>query len=115
MRNLEYAMQRVDALARRLVHPAERLRNLCQHLAHLAVRLAGATAQHLNEIRRRVELARARLDNLGHDAVLARGYSLTLNLSGEIVRDASQVAENERIVTTLSKGKLESQVLKKSR
>ena len=47
--------------------------------------------------------------------MLARGYSLTLNMNGEIVRDASQVTEGERIVTTLAKGKLESQVLKKLR
>jgi exodeoxyribonuclease VII large subunit len=112
-RRIGYAMQTVDALAKRLVHPAERLRNLCQHLAHLAVRLAGATAQHLNEIRRRVDIARARLDSLGHDAVLARGYSLTLTMKNEVVRDASRVAEGERIVTTLAKGKLESLVVKK--
>src|SRR5258706_1504632 len=112
-RRLEYAMQNVDALARRLVHPAERLRSLCQHLAHLAVRLAGATGQHLTDIRARLDIARARLAGLGHDAVLARGYSLTLTLNGEIVRSDAQVAEGERIVTTLAKGKLESQILKK--
>ena len=113
-RKLEYAMQTVDALARRLVHPAERLRTSRQHLAHLAARLAAATTQHLNEIRRRLDIARAQLESLGHDAVLARGYSLTLNMNDEIVRDASTVAEGERILTTLAKGKLESQVLKKT-
>jgi len=115
LRRIEYAMQGVDALARRLVHPAERLRNSRQHLAHLAARLAAATAQHLSEFRRRIDIARAQLESLGHDAVLARGYSLTLNMKQEVVRDASQVAEGERIVTTLAKGQLESQVLKKLR
>ena len=114
-RTLEYAMQAVDALARRLVHPAERLRASSQHLAHLAARLAAATAQHIHEFRRRMDVASARLDSLGHDAVLARGYSLTLNMNDEIVRDASKVAEGDRIVTTLAKGKLESQILKKLR
>ncbi|MEO8145905.1 MAG: exodeoxyribonuclease VII large subunit, partial [Betaproteobacteria bacterium] len=61
-RTIEYAMQAVDALARRLVHPAERLRNSRQHLAHLAARLAAATAQHLNEFRRRTDVACARLE-----------------------------------------------------
>jgi len=114
-RRIENAMQTVDALARRLVHPAERLRSSRQHLEHLAVRLAAATAQHLNEFRRRLDIARAQLESLGHDAVLARGYSLTLNLNGEILRDDAQVKQGERIVTTLAKGKLESQVLKKLR
>ena len=112
-RRIEYAMQTVDALARRLVHPAERLRASRQHLAHLAVRLASATAQHLNEIRRRLEIALARLDSLGHDAVLARGYSLTLNARREILRDASVVAVGERIFTALAHGEIESEVKKK--
>jgi len=112
-RTIEYAMQAVDALARRLVHPAERLHASRQHLAHLAVRLGAATAQHMNEIRRRLDIARARLKSLGHDAVLARGYSLTLNMNGEIVRHASAVADGEHIVTNLARGRLESQVLKK--
>jgi exodeoxyribonuclease VII large subunit len=114
-RSIENAMQTVDALARRLVHPAARLRDLLQNLQHLGKRLSSATAQHLNEIRRRVDVARAQLQSLGHDAVLARGYSLTLNMKEEIVRDISQVTEGERIVTTVATGKLESQVLKKHR
>jgi len=109
-RRIEYAMQAVDALSRRLLHPAERLRSARQQLVHLATRLAAAAAQHLNEVRRRLDIARARLETLGHDAVLARGYSLTLNARGEILRDASAVALGERIVTTLAKGEIESEV-----
>ncbi|HTP63140.1 MAG TPA: exodeoxyribonuclease VII large subunit [Burkholderiales bacterium] len=112
-RRIEYAMQMVDALARRLVHPAERLRASSQHLAHLAVRLSSAAGQHLNEARRRVDVALARLENLGHDAVLARGYSLTLNARREILRDASAVAVGERIVTALARGEIESEVRKR--
>jgi exodeoxyribonuclease VII large subunit len=114
-RRLEYAMQTVDALARRLVHPAERLRNSRQNLAHFAARLSTAMKHRFAQIRARMEQLEARLSGLDHLAVLARGYSLTLNLNGEIVRDAAQVADGERIVTTLAKGKLESQVLKKLR
>src|SRR5258706_1941974 len=112
-RRLEYAMQNVDALARRLVHPAERLRNLCQDLAHLAARLAASTARHFDEFLRRLDVASARLESLGHDAVLARGYSVTLNARNEVLRDATAVAAGERIVTRLAKGDFESQVLKK--
>ena len=113
IRKVEYAMQAVDALSRRLVHPAGRLRSLRQHLAHLAARLAAATAQQLGEIRRRLDIARAQLESLGHDAVLARGYSLTLNSRRQILRDASAVTMGERIVTTLARGEIESEVKKK--
>ena len=112
-RKIEYAMQAVDALSRRLVHPAGRLHSLRQHLAHLAARLAAATAQQLGEIRRRLDIARAQLESLGHDAVLARGYSLTLNSRRQILRDASAVTLGERIVTTLARGEIESEVKKK--
>ncbi len=112
-RRLEYAMQAVDVLARRLVHPAERLRNSRQHLLHLAARLAASTARHFDEFLRRLDVASARLESLGHDAVLARGYSVTLNARNEVLRDATAVAAGERIVTRLAKGEFESQVLKK--
>src|SRR3954466_16014077 len=39
-RQIEYAMQAVDALGRRLLHPAARLRASRQELGHLAARLA---------------------------------------------------------------------------
>ncbi len=108
-------MQRVDALARRLVHPAERLRASRQHLSHLGARLSSAMKHQLAQIRAQIENIETRLAGLDHLTVLARGYSLTLNMNDEIVRDAAKVAEGERIVTTLAKGKLESQVLKKLR
>ena len=115
LRRIEYAMQTVDALARRLVHPAERLRTSRQNLAHLAARLSSAMKHEFSRFRSLMERHEAVLAGLDHQTVLARGYSLTLNLSGEVVRDDAQVKEGERIVTTLAKGKLESQVLKKLR
>lgn len=114
-RRIETAMQTVDALARRLVHPAERLRHSRQHLAHLAARLSAAMKHEFAHFRALLERHQAVLSGLDHRTVLARGYSLTLNLDGEIVRDDAQVKEGERIVTTLAKGRIESQVLKKLR
>ena len=109
-RRIEYAMQAVDALSRRLVHPAERLRASRQILQQLEIRLASATARLFEQMHSQIRLAEARLANLGHTKVLARGYSLTLNSEGKILRDASGVAVGERIVTTLAKGQIESEV-----
>ena len=113
-RRIEYAIQAVDALARRLVHPAERLRGLHQHIEHLAARLGAATAGRLAEARGRLDLARARLESLGHDAVLARGYSVTLDASGRVLRDAAGVRAGDTIVTRLARGELRSEVKPKS-
>jgi exodeoxyribonuclease VII large subunit len=112
-RQIEYAMQAVDALSRRLVHPAERLRTSRQLLQQLEIRLSSGTSRLLEQIHSKIRLADARLANLGHTAVLARGYSLTLSSDGKILRDASAVAVGERIVTTLAKGEIESEVKKR--
>jgi len=112
-RRLEYAMQAVDGLTRRLVHPAERIRNARRLLAQLGARLASAAARSLDAARYRLEHLRAGLAGLDPNAVLARGYSITRNAAGEVLRDAAQVAEGERIVSTLYKGWVESEAKRK--
>ena len=112
-RRIEYAMQTVDALARRLVHPAERLRTSGQHLQHLTARISSAAARFLDQFAAQFKLAEANLVSLNPTAILARGYSVTRNSRQEIVRDAATVAVGERIVTTLARGEIESEVKKK--
>lgn len=112
-RLIETAMQTVDALARRLVHPAERLRGLRQNLGHLAKRLSSATARLLEGFAAQVKVAQKSLVSLDPNAVLGRGFSITRDASGALLREASKVSAGERIVTTLARGSIESEVLKK--
>jgi len=114
-RALETAMQTVDALARRLVHPAERLLGLRQNLSHLAKRLSSATARLLEGFTAQVKVAHKSLVSLDPNAVLGRGFSITRDAGGALLRDASKVSEGERITTTLAKGSIESEILKKQR
>ena len=115
LRRIENAMQTVDALARRLVHPRERLRTSRQLLVQLAARLASATARRMDYFDAQLERFKASLASLSPTAVLERGYSLTRNAQGEVVRDASRVVEGERVTTTLAKGWIESEVRNKGR
>jgi exodeoxyribonuclease VII large subunit len=115
LRRIEYAMQTVDALARRLVHPRERLRTSRQLLVQLAARLASATARRIDYFDAQVERFKASLISLNPTAVLERGYSLTRTAQGEVVRDAARVVEGERVTTTLAKGWIESEVRSKGR
>jgi len=115
LRRLEYAMQTVDALARRLVHPRERLRTSRQLLLQLAARLASAAARRFDFFEAQLERFKASLASLSPTAVLERGYSLTRNAQGDVVRDASSVVEGERLTTTLAKGWVESEVRNKGR
>src|SRR5258706_6966846 len=61
LRRVAYAMQAVDALARRLVHPAERLRASRQLVAQLPARIAAGTGRRLDSFLSRGALAPSRL------------------------------------------------------
>jgi exodeoxyribonuclease VII large subunit len=130
-RRLEYATQALDGATRRLVHPAERLRNWRRLLAQLTARLAAAAARRLERERyrlrehpprlaaalarrlhqagARLEVLGARLASLDPTAVLARGYSITRAADGRVLRDSAAVAEGERLITTLARGWVESE------
>ena len=112
-RRLEYAMQTVDALARRIIHPAERLRSHQQLVGQLSARLAFGLMHGIHAFQSRFERLQVALAGLDPSAVLARGYSITRNATGEVLRDAARAHEGEPITTTLARGSLESKVTKK--
>src|SRR3954471_4515230 len=112
-RRLQYAMQALDGTARRLVHPAERLRNGLQTLEHLRTRLAFAFGHRVHRASARLERVQASLAGLDPSAVLRRGYSITWNAQGAVLRDASQVGPDEKITTRLAQGSVQS-VVKRS-
>jgi exodeoxyribonuclease VII large subunit len=112
-RRVQYAMQALDGTARRLVHPAERLRNCLQTLEHLRTRLAFAFGHRVHRASARLERVQASLAGLDPSAVLRRGYSITWNAQGAVLRDASQVGPDEKITTRLAQGSVQS-VVKRS-
>jgi exodeoxyribonuclease VII large subunit len=112
-RRLQYAMQSLDGCARRLVHPAERLRRSGQTLAQLRARLAFAFGHRVHRCGAQLERLQASLAGLDPAAVLGRGYSITRNATGEVLRDAAQAREGERLSTTLARGVIQSEVKKR--
>ena len=109
-RTLEYAMQALDACARRLVHPAERLRAHASLVAQLTARLGFAFAHRLQGCDAELQRLQAALATLDPQAVLARGYSISYDGDGRVLRDAAQVRAGERLRTTLARGEIESEV-----
>jgi exodeoxyribonuclease VII large subunit len=112
-RRLEYAMQNTDSLARRLVHPGERLRSHRQLVTQLLARLTFSASQRIHRCSALLERFQATLASVDPTAVLARGYSITRSAAGEVVRDAAAVKEGELVRTTLARGWLESEILRK--
>lgn len=131
--NLERRMQRVDLLARQLVHPAERLARSRQRLDHLASRLAGAgerlaarRRQQLANMRLRLAHARPNLERyrtrlarlaaglaaLNPQAALARGYALVRAPDGRLVRSHHQLAEGMPLDLRFAEGAAQALVSK---
>lgn len=111
-RKFRYAAQALDSCARRLVHPAERLRSYQQLMIQLSARLAFAFSHRVHRCATHVERLQASLAGLDPTAVLERGYSITYNASGSVLRSARGVREGERMTTTLAQGRIESEVKK---
>ena len=112
-RRLQYAMQALDGCAKRLVHPAQRLRNAGQALIQLRTRLAFALGHRVHRCSAELGRLQASLAGLDPTAVLGRGYSITRNAAGEVLRHAAQAQEGEDIFTTLAQGSLRSKVKKR--
>lgn len=110
-RRLDNAAQALDGCARRLVHPAERLRRYQQLLTQLSARLGFSFLQGMRGCEARLARLRASLDGLDPAAVLGRGYSITYSGAGELLRDAAQARPGERLRTRLARGEVTSEVL----
>ena len=109
-RRLEYATQSVDACARRLVHPAQRLAACQQMVTQLSARLGFSFLHSIRACEAKLSRLQAALAGLDPAAVLERGYSITYTASGEVLRDAAKVNAGERLRTTLARGEVESEV-----
>lgn len=130
------AMQDLDSLAGRFtrLHPRRRLNEWLQRmddlqggllrnlrsaarsrgllLAHVAGRfLRAKPSQALKSRRETLRQLEKRLNALGPEQVLARGYSITMDAaSGKVLRDAKAVKPGQKLRTRLRQGEISSRV-----
>jgi exodeoxyribonuclease VII large subunit len=92
------------ALARPLdlVHDRERI------IDELSEKLRRAIGRQIERARHRLEAAGCTIDALSPLKVFSRGYSLTRNATGSILRHSTDVSVGERIETRLGRGRLTS-------
>ncbi len=124
-RRAERAMQQLDFLQRRLVHPAQRMAQQAVHLDHLQRRLrllrpdvAGLTARQ-SDMQRRLQSAMQRalegrvmrlqsmdqhLQHLDPQQVLARGYSLVRDAQGRIIRGSDEIEVGDALDIAFARG-----------
>jgi len=78
--------------------------------AEFARRLEACPPQLVNTMRRRFERAEKILAVLGPDATLRRGYTMTMDPNGILVRSVTQVKPGDKIHTRVTDGTFESNV-----
>jgi len=79
----------------------------------LTNRLVAAQNQNITRKNQQYIAAVSKLDAMSPLKVLARGYAMTRNQNGEVVRSVRQVELGERITVSLSDGKLSATVMNK--
>jgi exodeoxyribonuclease VII large subunit len=108
-------LERRRALARELgarlrVAMTQRLQACARDLARARADLASVGAHALRQRAQHLASLERQLGLVGPEAVLRRGYSVTLSARGAIVRGPTDVATGEQMVTRLAEGEITSVV-----
>src|SRR5438105_5796261 len=99
-----------NAVALRRHDPSREIVLRRSRFAELARRLAASPPQLLGTARKRFERTEKILAVLGPDATLRRGYTMTLDAAGNLVRSVTQVKRGDRIHTRVTDGAIKSNV-----
>jgi exodeoxyribonuclease VII large subunit len=105
--------RRLDAAtaALRLASPQRRLPGEREALRRRRGDLGAAAARVLAARRARLDTAAARLEALSPQRVLERGFSITMDAGGVVLRRAAGAAAGDLLTTRLAEGELRSRVV----
>ena len=114
-RQVRAARQHLDVLSKSpaLRSPDSYLQQREQSLELLKNRLVSAQNQNLTRKNQQYIAAVSKLDAMSPLKVLSRGYAMTQNGQGDVIRSVKQVELGERITVSLSDGKLSATVMHK--
>jgi len=115
IRQIRGYQQHLDVLKKSpaLQSPTGYLEHKQRQLELLKNRLIGAENQNIARNTQRYVALTAKLDAMSPLKVLTRGYSMTQNDRGEVIRSVSQAELGERVAIRLSDGKLFATVMDK--
>ncbi|MCY3832295.1 MAG: exodeoxyribonuclease VII large subunit [Chloroflexi bacterium] len=88
------------------VSPRRRIALAQRDLAAGGLRLGRATSLKLERLRERLANRSKALETASPQHILGRGYALVRNERGQLIREAAQVSENERLNVQLSKDRI---------
>jgi exodeoxyribonuclease VII large subunit len=104
--------QRIEHLQKRLAsrHPARWQEAMAEHLAQLTPRLDQAVMKALQMQETMLDHLQTLMRTLSPEAPLQRGYSITFDAAGNLLRNRSDVQAGAILVTRLSDGEIYSKV-----
>jgi exodeoxyribonuclease VII large subunit len=105
-RGLDHALRVMQARS-----PVRELMMRRNHFADLHRRLSACPARLLENARHRFNRIEGILRVLGPDSTLRRGYSITMNDRGQIIRTIAEIRSKIKIRTRVSDGEFDSEVL----
>jgi len=105
--------ERLENLKSRMaaMGPLNQVRREQQRLDYLWENTQRAMQHRMAKSRELVATQGQRLNALSPLAVLQRGYSITRNAKGEVIKEAAQVKSGDELVTKLAKGEVRSTAL----
>ncbi|KXF79844.1 exodeoxyribonuclease VII large subunit [Enterovibrio coralii] len=111
--NLQREAQRIDRLSQRLERysPISRIRSDKVQLAYTQEKLIETMKRQLRQQQHTLALQMETLDAVSPLATLARGYSITRDDKGAVIRRADDIKEGDLITTTLADGEIRSRAL----
>ena len=115
MRQIKAARQQLSVLSRSsaLCSPTGYLEQKTKNLEILKNRMTAAQNQSLGQKNARYIAAVSKLDAMSPLKVLTRGYAMAQTQDGSVLRSVCQVELGERILVSLSDGKLSATVMRK--
>jgi exodeoxyribonuclease VII large subunit len=99
-----------DAAALRRHDPSREIVLRRNRFTEFARRLVICPPQLVDKMQRRFERVEKILGVLGPDATLNRGYSMTMDEKGNLIRSVNQVKHGDKIHTRVTDGAIESEV-----
>ena len=108
LQNVKLRKQKLDALRskRVLQSPENYLQDRRQQLDHVQVRLAACARQYLDSKKQKFVRLTSGLDAMSPLKVFSRGYSMTKNNKGELIRSIDTVSPGDKITVHLADGKI---------
>ena len=103
---------KLDSQRRALLsaNPHMRLQTSEQRLKSLQQRMAQSLKSRLNQGQTQLQATRRNLNAVSPLAVLSRGYSISYNEEGQVLRSASQLTTGSKLVTRLAGANVDSKV-----